>query len=63
MAESKECTRCKGHGMVEERVRNLAGNSMHGCAEYATVTCDQCCGKGYVTPEDMEAYYRTWNLR
>jgi len=27
-----------------------------------TVVCDICHGKGYVTQEDIDDYYRQWEL-
>ena len=40
-------------------MKDRAGRQSDGFGIDATIACPQCGGKGYVTNEDTEAYYRS----
>lgn len=56
MEDNRECTRCKGTKIVSERVRDLGTLNYANCF----ISCPTCDGKGYITEEDIENYYRSF---
>ena len=56
---SQECNRCHGEGLVIINMKDRAGRQSDGIGIDATIACPQCDGKGFVTDEDTEAYYRS----
>ena len=57
-----ECKTCQGRGFVEVYLKDHSGKAYDPRGRLHTVVCDICHGKGYVTQEDIDDYYRQWEL-
>ena len=56
------CKTCYGEGHNVEFLKDHSGKCQDPRGRCHIVVCDVCNGKGYVTQEDIDDYYRQWQL-